>query len=120
MTPNWDKRFQPLSAERGTFMAESLPLRAVYLLARDPGRVTAEMRPLTPQAALLALVANTYANRLLDTDMRAREFQALGQVLSVVPVRELRVPDEFSGLEAACREILEDVGRLAGDAAAIG
>jgi hypothetical protein len=121
MTPNWDKRFQPLSSERGTFMAESLPLRAVYLLAaREPGRASAEMRALTPQAALLALVANTYANRLLDTDMRAREFQVLGQVLSVVPVRELRLPDEFSGLEAACREILEDVGRLAGDAATIG
>ena len=118
MTPNWDKRFQPLSTQEGTFMAESLPLRVVYLLAgRDAGRRAAEIRPVTPQAALLALVSNTYANRLLDTTMRAREFELLGQMLSVVPVRELQLPDDFRFLDAAGQEMLDDLARLAGESA---
>jgi hypothetical protein len=121
MTPNWDKRFQPLSAQTGTFVAESLPVRVVYLLAgREPGRRAAAIRSLTPQAALLALVSNTYANRLLDTAMRAREFDLLGQMLSVVPVRDLQLPDDFTLLEAAGQRVIEDVARLVGDAATIG
>ncbi len=120
MTPNWDKRFQPLSAAAGTFMADSLPLSAIYLLARDETIRTATIRPVAPQAALLALVSNTYANRLLDAAMRAREFEALGQILPAVPVRELRLPDRFSGLEAAGDAVLEDAARLASETTAIG
>jgi len=121
MTPNWDKRFQPLSTQAGTFMADRVPLRVIYLLAgREPGRRAAQIRSLTPQAALLALVSNTYANRLLDVAMRAREFQLLGQMLSVVPVRELQLPDDFSLLDAAGHEMLEDAGRVVGGAATFG
>jgi hypothetical protein len=121
MTPNWDKQFQPLSAQEGTFMAESVPIRAIYLLAgRDQDRRTAQIRPVSSQAALLALVTNTYANRLLDTAMRAREFQLLGQMLSVVPVRELQLPDDFRLLDAAGQHVLDDAARLVGDAATIG
>jgi len=121
MTPNWDKRFQPLSAQAGTFTTERLPIRVVYLLAgRESGRRAAQIRPLTPQAALLALVTNTYANRLLDSAMRAREFELLGQMLSALPVRELQLPDDFGSLETAGQQLLDDVARFVGDAAAIG
>lgn len=113
LTPNWDKRFQPLSAESGSFMPQSCPLCVIYLLApRQPGQANAAISPLTSREALMALVLNTYSNKLLDTEMRSQEFELLGQLVAKIPVRTLQFGDDFHFLSEVCADVLHDVGRL--------
>ena len=73
LTPNWDKCYLDLS-ER--FQRRPLPLAAIYLLGErrdDPAAPFIE--PLDKSKGLMSLVANTYASKLMDKQMRAREFE---------------------------------------------
>jgi len=120
LTPNWDKRFQPLSAESGNFMPESCPLRAIYLLApRKPSQPKAVIAALGGRDALMGLVVNTYANKLLDPEMRAQEFVLLGQLVATTLVRTLEFGDDFQLLPEVCADLLHDVAALERDAASI-
>ena len=120
LTPNWDKRFQPLSTLSGNFMPSSCPLRAIYVLApRQPAQAKAVISPLAGRDALMALVLNTYANRILDPGMRAQEFKLLGEVLATTPVRTLQFGDDFRFLPAVCADLMQDIAHLERDPAAI-
>jgi len=65
-----------------------------------------------PQSALLALVADTYANKILDREMRAREFAVLGRLVSTIPVRRVYPHEDAGRLERLCQLIREDVNSL--------
>jgi hypothetical protein len=54
------------------------------------------------------LLANTYANDLLDARLRAGELEVLGRLVSRVPIRLLRAPDDRGALTEVCRTILAD------------
>jgi hypothetical protein len=91
ITPSWDKRGLPLGADYA-FRAEPAPLGAIFVLAErsaEPRAPYAE--PMGGADGLMALVANTYANYLLDDAMRAEEMRSLGammrgrRVLRLVP-----------------------------------
>jgi hypothetical protein len=61
------------------------------------------VRALTPQAALIALVRNTYCNYLLDAPMRAREFDVLSRVVQQTSVREVTFGEGIERLSEWCQ-----------------
>jgi hypothetical protein len=110
--PNWDKRRLDLGNQGTRFESRPLPLGAIYLLGErrpDPAPFVEAVRPV---AALLSLVADTYANKILDRDMRAREFELLGRLVTTVPIRRICPQSDATRLKDLCRVIRDDFALL--------
>jgi hypothetical protein len=110
--PDGDKRRLSLGDKGTRFESRCLPLGAIYVLSKrgpDPAPYVELVRP---QSALLALVADTYANKILDREMRAREFTVLGRLVTTVPIRRVYPNAEASKLEELCKVICEDFNSL--------
>ena len=110
LTPNWDKCYLDLTARPEQFQRESLPLAAVYILGErreDPHAPFVE--PLDRAEALMSLVANTYATKLMDKQMRAREFELLTRVLASIPVRRVTAHADPVRIPELCESILADL-----------
>jgi hypothetical protein len=60
---------------------------------------------------LMSLVANTYATKLMDKQMRAREFELLTRVVSHVPIRRVTPHADAARIHELCDTILDDFGR---------
>jgi len=89
LTPTWDKRALSLGDEF-PFHHEPAPLGDLFLLASrsdDPRAPYAEA--LGPRDAFMAMLGNTYANYLLDDQMRGAEMRALDAVVRQQRVRRL-------------------------------
>jgi hypothetical protein len=106
-SPGWEKRRLGLGDQGTRFESRALPLQAIYLLGNRRPDAAPSVEAMRPQAALLDLVANTYANKVLDREMRAREFDVLGRLATTVPIRRVfphsdpnRVPDLCRVIEA--------------------
>lgn len=115
LTLNWPKRYLDVSQDGYQFQQQPLPLAAIYLLnARidDPLAPYVVIHP--PHTALMDLVANTYANTLLDRQMRAQEFQVLSQLVTQVPVRRITPHTDLARLPKLCDVILDDFHSLSG------
>lgn len=111
LDPAFEKRQLILDGDKLRFQKEALPLGAVYLLAgRAEELSAAAVRPMTAQEALIELTSNTYANKMLDTEMRAREFRLLGELVGSVPVRRLAAPARSPNPANFYRVIREDAG----------
>ena len=109
LTPNWNKCYLDLS-ER--FQGEPLPLAAIYHLGErhhDARAPYVEM--LDRSQALMALVANTYATKLMDKQMRAREFELLTRVVGSVSVRRVTPHSDPARIGDLCDRILNDFSR---------
>jgi hypothetical protein len=108
----WEKRRLALGDRGMLFENRSLPLGAIYLLGkRHPGPAPLA-EGVRPQAGLLALVADTFANKILDRDMRAREFAVLGRLVTTVPIRRIHPSSDASRLEELCGVICDDFASL--------
>jgi hypothetical protein len=110
--PDWDKRRLDLGQQGTRFESRSLKLGAIYVLGErrpDPAPYIESMKP---QEAFLALVADTYANKILDREMRASEFAVLGRLVSSVPVRRVRPHEDAGRLEELCKVIRRDFDSL--------
>lgn len=106
LTPNWDKRYLALRTAALPFQDEPRPLARVFVLQeRRSMTAAAEIAPLGGQDTLSQLVANTYGQRLLSREMRAREFEVLGRLARTVAVRALALNAEGSRLLEACEWI---------------
>ncbi len=109
ITPSWSKRFLDLAAPEFRFQAQPLPLAAVYLLdercaaVADP--VVAEIHP---RSALMRIVSDTYATRLLDPVRRAMEFEVLGRMAGAVPMRLVQAGADFLRIADLCRAVVDD------------
>jgi len=104
-SPNFDKRQLSLTENQLRFAAEPRPLGAIFLLGeRSADRAAPFVENLTPREKLVSLVANSYATKLLDLDqeLRAREFEFLGRLLSTVPVWRLRPHEDGSRIGHLC------------------
>src|SRR6188474_787345 len=87
LTPNWDKCYLDLN---DNFQREPLRLAAIYHLGERRHDATAPfVQTLDRAEGLMSLVANTYATKLMDKQMRAREFEVLTRVVSNVPLRRI-------------------------------
>jgi hypothetical protein len=106
LTPNWDKCYLELS-ER--FQAKPLPLAAIYHLGERHHDTRAPyVETLDRMEGLMALVANTYATKLMDKPMRAREFDLLTRVVANVPLRRVTPNADPARLTQLCDAILND------------
>ncbi|MGB8541372.1 MAG: hypothetical protein WCD49_07010 [Candidatus Acidiferrales bacterium] len=104
---NWDKRLLSLSANNLKFEGKQLQLGALFILGeRNRQPESPRVEPLTPKEALLSLVTNSYATNLLDTDMRAAEFEFLGRMLQSVPVQRLIPHQDPTQIEQLCDVVL--------------
>jgi hypothetical protein len=107
----WDKRYLDLSSRNG-FYPDPLPLGAVYALGdRTENGSSAEVEPLTPQKAFIALTEATYLNYALDTAMQVREFEVLTRLVQSTPVRLATGPPGADRCIELCRAILEDLAK---------
>ena len=101
-----------------------MPLGAIYILGEREAELTAPViEGVVGGEAIMALVANTYVNYLLDRDMRAREFDVLSRLLAGVTVRRVRPTADTSKIFALCESIAADATQLAssdGTRAALG
>lgn len=105
--PDWEKRRLALS-EDARFENRALPLRAVYILGERRPDPAPYVEEIAPQDALISLVAETYANKLLDRELRAREFEFLGKLVTRILIRRVHAHEDPSKLGNLCRIIHED------------
>jgi hypothetical protein len=112
LSPGWDKRCLALG-ERGTrFEGRPLPLGAIYLLGERRSHPAPYVEAVRPKSALVSLLADTFANKILDREMRAREFEVLGRLTSTVPVRRVFPHSDAARLRDLCRVIENDFAAL--------
>lgn len=96
-----------LDGEGLRFESRLLALGRIYILERADRSAATTVLPLRPQEALIELSTQTYANKMLDQQMRAREFQMLGDLVRNVTISRLIVP--ANGIENLYRTIIQDV-----------
>jgi hypothetical protein len=113
ITPTWEKRYLPLDQNGHHFASSPLPLGAIYILDSRDASLTAPIIEGVPgKEAFMALAANTYVNYLLDQEMRRREFDVLGRVVSEIPVRQVHPPGESSAIFNLCEALAADAKRV--------
>jgi hypothetical protein len=113
ITPTWDKHYLALGTNGLGFEPKPMPLGAIYLLgAREDALAAPIVEEMAGGDALAALVANTYVNYLLDREMRSREFDVLSRVVTEIPIRRVRTPDDPSAVFDLCRAITADARQL--------
>lgn len=113
LTPSWDKRYLPLGGATYPFQQHALPLAAIYFLGPRGGpSVGIEVQRVASREGLVALLAESFATRLLDRRQRAAEFDVLGRVAACVPLRRVTPPPDIARLPELCRHIVRDVGAM--------
>lgn len=109
LTPNWDKCYLDLTQNPEQFQTTPLPLAAIYQLTERRDVPTAPfIQSINRTDGLISLIANTYATKLMDKEMRAREFELLGRVLAHVPLRRVTPHTSPARIPELCESILED------------
>jgi hypothetical protein len=109
LTPNWDKCYLDLTENPEQFQTKPLPLAAIYQLTERRDVPTAPfIQSINRTDGLISLIANTYATKLMDKEMRAREFELLGRVLAHVPLRRVTPHTSPARISELCESILED------------
>jgi|SRR5690348_12744407 len=109
---DWEKRRLALGIDGTQFENRALPLGAVYILGerrRDPAPY---VESVAAQDALMSLITETYANKMLDRELRAREFTDLGRLVANIPVRRIYPHQDGSRLTELCKQIREDFANL--------
>jgi hypothetical protein len=110
--PDWDKRRLDLGGSGTRFESRALPLGAIYVLGAPRPAPGPYIEFVQPRGALVSLLTDTYANRIVDREMRAREFSVLGRLVATVPVRRIHPNNDSSGLKELCKAIREDYASL--------
>ncbi len=105
IAPDWDKRYVDLDDVRYDFASAPLPVRAVFLLEGFSSAIS--IVTVTPTAALMSLMGNTYLNYMLDSIMRADDFRWLSRLTTTVPVYSLVRPADMTRVDACADAILD-------------
>ena len=105
---NWEKQRLFLGERQTRFESRPVPLGAVYFLGERRSEAAPAVEAVRSQKALLALVADTFANKILDREMRAREFDVLGRLVTSVPVRQVFPHSDPLRIRDLCRVLRED------------
>jgi hypothetical protein len=115
IVPNWEKLYLDLKKPGYSHCDRPLPLAAIYVLGERASNGGApSVEPLRGTEALIRLVANTYANYLLDNEMKAAELAVLGRLVNQVPIRLAKAPDDRKRIPEFCDAVLEDFERIRG------
>jgi len=108
----WEKHRLALGNQGTRFENRSLPLGAIYLLGDRRPDQAPFVEEVRPKAGLLSLVADTFANKILDREMRAREFAVLARLVTTVPIRRIHPHKDPDRLEELCTVIHKDFASL--------
>jgi len=108
----WEKRRLVLGDQGTQFESRTLPLGAIYLLGDRRPHQAPLVQGVQPQAGLISLVADSFANKILDRAMRAQEFAVLGQLVTTVPIRRVHPHSDASHLKELCALICKDFASL--------
>jgi len=114
----WEKHRLVLGGGGARFEDRPLPLSAIYFLGERHSDSAPYVEGVPPQNALLSLLADTFANKILDRKMRAQEFEVLGRLVMSVPVRRVFPHSDASRVGDLCRVIVEDFSSLKASARA--
>lgn len=116
MNPATPKLIIPL---RPAQVSDPAPLHALYVL-RPPRphspRQGIRIRDLSPRAAYLELLRNTFIRSVHDRGRLQRQFLLATELVSAVPVRLLSYPRDLDLLPSVRAAILSNLERLAGPA----
>lgn len=86
----WDKCFLNLDQPDFRFQTEPAPIQCIFLLEPySPDVWVARIDEIGTIDAFARLAANTCVNYALTTEMRAREFRVLGQLVARVAIKRL-------------------------------
>jgi hypothetical protein len=107
-TGDWDKRYLASGTNGVKFEERSLHLGAIYLLGKRACDPAPSAESASRQEALISLVANTYATNTLSSEMRAKEFEVLGRLVSRVPVRKVCPHQDPARINDFCQLICSD------------
>lgn len=103
------EKIQLVLEERGLeFWERSLVLGKIYLLDRTNQASETAVNPIQPKEAFIELTCQTYANKILDPEMRSREFEMISELVKLVPVSRLIVPASGQDTGNLYRAILHD------------
>ncbi len=109
LTPNWDKRYLPLTAGE-SFQQEAVPLAAIYMLEERTGASGAPfVRPCSPCDGFMGLIANINGKELLDDELRTSEFRLVSRLVERVHVRRVTPHTDPAALGLLCDCVLEDL-----------
>jgi hypothetical protein len=108
IVPDDEKRLLVLGDEVPRFESRPLPLGAIYFLGERRSESAPCIETMRAQAVLLALVADTYANKILDRDLRAREFAVLSRLVEEIPIRRVIPHSDLSRTGDLCRLIVKE------------
>ena len=114
LTPTWEKRGLDLTRPGYRFAARPLPLAAVYVLGERREADAPRVEELPAAGRLVTLAQNTYVNYLLDREMRAAEFEALGRLVATTPMRRAVAHADPARVGELCEAIIADCWRLTG------
>lgn len=107
--PGWEKRRLGLGDHGTRFESRTLPLQAIYLLGDRRPDAAPSVEAMRSPTALLDLVANTYANKILDRELRGREFEVLGRLATAVPIRRVFPHSDPNRVRDLCQVIEADL-----------
>jgi hypothetical protein len=110
--PDEEKRVLAPGTGEVRFETRPLQLAAIYILGERRLHPAPYVEATRARPALLSLVVDTFANKILDPQMRAHEFDVLSRLVSSVPVRRLFPSSDPSRIFDLCRVIQEDIAAL--------
>ena len=95
------------------FTTQSLPLKAIYVLApRSNLGQSAIVESLPPMLALQQLLTHAYGRGVLTRAQSQTEFRQLAAIAQTLPIRLLHRPDDLQKLDDLCTVIAEDFADL--------
>lgn len=109
LVSDWEKRSLAEGMYQTRFETQALPVGAIYVFGdRQPGFFP-QIEPLDRRRGLIALVANSFASKVLDKPRRADELGVLGRLVAEVPVRRLCLGQNSRELDRVCDAIGSDL-----------
>ncbi|MBI2215519.1 MAG: hypothetical protein HYU52_17860 [Acidobacteria bacterium] len=88
--------------------ANSVPLRAIYVVEPMPSSSSPAIVPLSPAEAFEALLSNQFRLDPRDEGCARAHFDALAELTASCATSRLQVPRSLSALPYVCREIVAD------------
>lgn len=106
------RHYLDLADDAIAFQSAALPVGVIYLLSwSEEAGETPDIVPLTGRAALMGLVANSYAGRILSSAQRAQELRLMEALLGQVPLRRVVSRAGVTSAQDRCAALLADADR---------
>jgi len=115
LMPGREKRRLDLHQNGYSFQQEPVPLAAIYLLGeRTDDGAAPYVEAVSPQMAIVELLANKYTKHLLDPEMAASDFDLLTQLAAQIRPRRIVPHADIACLPQMCEQVLAEVESLPG------